>query len=46
MILVGMAARNQTNRQLASYRVLSNHFVDSLRGLETLKVLGRSKSHT
>lgn len=46
LIFVGMAARTYTNNQLASYRVLSNHFVDSLRGLETLKVLGRSKAHT
>lgn len=45
MILVGLAARKQTERQLKSYRTLSNHFVDSLRGLETLKFLGRSKSH-
>ncbi|WP_223067298.1 thiol reductant ABC exporter subunit CydD [Paenibacillus caui] len=45
MILVGLAARRQTERQMNSYRVLSNHFVDSLRGLETLKYLGRSKGH-
>ncbi|WP_059050126.1 thiol reductant ABC exporter subunit CydD [Paenibacillus senegalimassiliensis] len=45
MILVGLAARKQTERQLKSYRTLSNHFVDSLRGLETLKFLGRSKAH-
>ncbi|MFR9710913.1 thiol reductant ABC exporter subunit CydD [Paenibacillus sp. MB22_1] len=45
MILIGLAARKQTERQLKSYRTLSNHFVDSLRGLETLKFLGRSKSH-
>lgn len=46
MILVGMTARKQMDRQWESYRVLSNHFVDSLRGLETLKFLGRSKQHT
>ncbi|ANS76682.1 ATP-binding protein [Paenibacillus yonginensis] len=45
MILVGLAARRQTERQIGTYRVLSNHFVDSLRGLETLKYLGRSKGH-
>ncbi|MFD1179494.1 thiol reductant ABC exporter subunit CydD [Paenibacillus puldeungensis] len=45
LILVGLAARKQTEKQLKSYRLLSNHFVDSLRGLETLKYLGRSKSH-
>ncbi|WP_339189036.1 thiol reductant ABC exporter subunit CydD [Paenibacillus sp. FSL P2-0121] len=46
MILIGMTARKQMDRQLKSYRTLSNHFVDSLRGLETLKFLGRSRSHS
>jgi len=45
MILIGLAARKQTERQWQTYRTLSNHFVDSLRGLETLKFLGRSKTH-
>ncbi|MNB71026.1 Toxin RTX-I translocation ATP-binding protein [compost metagenome] len=45
MILIGTTAQKHMDRQLASYRTLSNHFVDSLRGLETLKFLGRSKSH-
>ncbi|MDQ0193662.1 thiol reductant ABC exporter subunit CydD [Paenibacillus wynnii] len=46
MILIGLTARKQMDRQLKSYRTLSNHFVDSLRGLETLKFLGRSRSHS
>ena len=45
LILVGLAAQKHTEKQLASFRVLSNHFVDSLRGLETLKFLGRSRTH-
>ena len=45
LILIGWAARKQTEAQLASYRRLSNHFVDSLRGLETLKFLGQSRAH-
>lgn len=45
LILVGLAARKQTERQLDSYRILSNHFVDSLRGLTTLKFLGQSRKH-
>ncbi|WP_150272689.1 thiol reductant ABC exporter subunit CydD [Paenibacillus tepidiphilus] len=45
MILIGVTARKQMDRQLKSYRTLSNHFVDSLRGLETLKFLGRSRGH-
>jgi len=46
LILVGLAAKGQMNRQLATYRILSNHFLDSLRGLETLKFLGKSKKHS
>ncbi|TRZ36631.1 thiol reductant ABC exporter subunit CydD [Niallia circulans] len=46
LILVGLAAKGQMNKQLATYRILSNHFLDSLRGLETLKFLGKSKKHS
>lgn len=46
LILVGLAARKHTEKQLDTYRTLSNHFVDSLRGLETLKLLGQSRSHS
>ena len=46
LILVGLAARKQTERRLDSYRMLSNHFVDSLRGLTTLKFLGQSRKHS
>lgn len=45
MILLGMAAQRKADQQWSMYRVLSNHFVDSLRGLETLKFLGLSRSH-
>lgn len=45
MILLGLAAKEKANRQYESYEMLSNHFVDSLRGIETLKYLGLSRSH-
>ncbi|WP_079478564.1 thiol reductant ABC exporter subunit CydD [Halobacillus salinus] len=45
MILLGLAAQKKADRQWGMYRVLSNHFVDSLRGIETLKFLGLSKTH-
>ncbi|MCM3110823.1 thiol reductant ABC exporter subunit CydD [Lederbergia lenta] len=45
LILLGFAAQKQMDAQLDTYRLLSRHFVDSLRGLVTLKYLGRSKSH-
>ncbi|AYK07473.1 thiol reductant ABC exporter subunit CydD [Brevibacillus laterosporus] len=46
MILIGLAAKGKMDRQWKSYRILSNHFVDALRGLETLKYLGLSRSHS
>jgi ATP-binding cassette subfamily C protein CydD len=45
MILLGFAAKSKADNQYESYQLLSNHFVDSLRGLETLKYLGLSKQH-
>lgn len=36
MILLGLAAQKMADRQYETYRVLSNHFIDSLKGLETL----------
>ncbi|EIJ82003.1 ABC transporter required for expression of cytochrome BD [Bacillus methanolicus PB1] len=45
MILLGLAAKRKADRQYESYQMLSNHFVDSLRGLETLKYLGLSRKH-
>lgn len=45
MILLGLAAQKKADKQYETYRVLSNHFIDSLRGLETLKYLGQSVKH-
>jgi ATP-binding cassette subfamily C protein CydD len=45
MILLGLAAQKKMDDRWASYRVLSNHFIDSLRGLPTLYYLGISKLH-
>lgn len=45
MILLGLAAQKKIDSQWETYHVLSNHFVDSLRGLETLTFLGKSKEH-
>lgn len=45
MILLGLAAEKMADRQYETYRVLSNHFIDSLKGLETLKYLGQSVKH-
>lgn len=45
MILLGLAAKKMADKQYGTYRILSNHFIDSLKGLETLKFLGKSKQH-
>ncbi|MGO2084238.1 thiol reductant ABC exporter subunit CydD [Vagococcus sp.] len=45
MIILGYAARAKADRQYEGYQRLSNHFLDSLRGLETLKFLGLSKKY-
>ncbi|MFT9004536.1 MAG: thiol reductant ABC exporter subunit CydD [Liquorilactobacillus hordei] len=45
MIVLGYAAQSRADRQYASYQMLSNHFVDSLRGIDTLKYFGLSKDY-
>ncbi|MFD2132574.1 thiol reductant ABC exporter subunit CydD [Pseudogracilibacillus auburnensis] len=45
MILLGMAAEKMADKQYATYTRLSNHFIDSLKGLETLTYLGKSRQH-
>lgn len=45
MILLGVAAEKLANKQYEAYKRLSNYFVDSLKGLDTLMFLGKSKEH-
>ncbi|WP_394233283.1 thiol reductant ABC exporter subunit CydD [Niallia oryzisoli] len=45
LVLLGLVAKKHAQAQWSSYQLLSRHFVDSLRGLLTLKFLGKSKSH-
>lgn len=46
MIILGYAAKAKADRQYAAFQVLSNHFIDSLRGIDTLKYLGLSKRYS
>ena len=46
MILIGKGAEIVTKRQYETLSRLSAHFLDSLQGLTTLKLFGRSKSYT
>jgi len=45
LILLGLAAQRKIDLQFKSYKALANHFVDTLRGMETLKTLGQSGRH-
>lgn len=45
MIILGYAAQAKADRQYARYQQLSNHFLDSLRGLQTLRYLGLGKRY-
>lgn len=45
MIILGTAAQARASKQYAGYIKLQNHFVDALRGLGTLKVLGLAKKY-
>ena len=45
MGLIGQTAKAAAARQHDEYRRLSNHFVDSVRGIDTLKLLGQGKRH-
>ena len=45
MRLLGTHAKAQAERQYALYGRLSNHFVDTLRGLATLQAFGRARPY-
>jgi ATP-binding cassette subfamily C protein CydD len=44
-ILLGYAARRMADNQWRTFQVLARHFTDVLRGLATLKFLGRSRGY-
>jgi ATP-binding cassette subfamily C protein CydCD len=46
LVLIGKAGEALTNQQYETLSRLSAHFLDSLQGLTTLKLLGHSKTHT
>ena len=45
MMLLGNAAKRISQKKHSSFVRLSNHFIDTLRGVETLKAFGRSKEY-
>ena len=42
MVLIGSTAQEDAGKQHREYQRLANHFIDSLRGIDTLKYFGRS----
>lgn len=42
MVLIGYTAGQEAGKQHTEYQRLANHFIDSLRGIDTLKLFGRS----
>ena len=45
MIILGYAAQAKADRQYKAFQLLSNHFIDALLGIDTLKVFGLSKRY-
>lgn len=46
MIILGHAAQDKAIKQFGNFEKLSNNFIDSLRGIDTLKYLGLSKRYS
>lgn len=45
MVILGLAARDRSNKQYAQFNILNTKFVDSILGLPTLKMLGIDKEY-
>ena len=45
MVILGLAARDKSESQYAGFQKMSNHFIDSLRGLKTLQLMGISREY-
>lgn len=46
MIILGHAAQDRAVKQFGNFQKLSNNFIDSLRGIDTLKYFGLSKRYS
>ena len=44
MILIGNMAQDKAQRQYRAFQTMSNHFIDTLRGLPTIKALGAGRA--
>lgn len=44
MVMIGHTASDDAAKRHGEFQLLSNHFVDSLRGIDTLKAFGKSRT--
>lgn len=45
MVILGHTAQDEAAKQHATFQMLSNTFIDALRGIDTLKLFGRGRSY-
>lgn len=45
MVIIGHSAKDEAAKQHATFQEMSNHFIDALRGIDTLKLFGQGKAH-
>lgn len=45
MVMIGHTAGDDAARRHGEFQRMANHFVDSLRGIDTLRAFGRSREH-
>ena len=45
MVMIGYTAKDDAAKRHGEFERMSNHFIDSLRGIDTLKAFGRSRDH-
>ena len=45
MVIMGHTAKEKASRQHRTFEIMSNHFIDTLRGIDTLKLFGVSKRY-
>nr|WP_253904795.1 thiol reductant ABC exporter subunit CydD [Adlercreutzia sp. ZJ473] len=46
MVMIGHTASDEAARRHAQFQVMSSHFVDSVRGIDTLKAFGLARAHS
>ena len=45
MAILGRTAKEKASKQHRTFQIMSNHFIDTLRGIDTLKLFGASRGY-